>query len=37
MAASQMAQEGRLFKPATGGIEDKLNSIPPEAQSPVRT
>ena len=36
MAAAQMQAEGRLFKPPTGGVEDKLNSIPESAQSPVR-
>jgi hypothetical protein len=36
MAAAQMASEGRLFKQPDGGINDKLNSIPDAAQSPVR-
>lgn len=36
MAAAQMHSEGRLLAP-TGGVEDKLNSIPESAQAPVRT
>ncbi len=35
MAATQMASEGRLAQP-TGGIEDKLNSIPDADKGPYK-
>ncbi len=36
MAAAQMHSEGRLIKPPTGGVEDKLNSISEADAAPVR-
>ena len=37
MAAAQMHSEGRLLAQPTGGVEDKLNSIPEAEQTPLRT
>ena len=36
MAAAQMHSEGRLLAEPTGGVEDKMNSVPVADQSPVR-
>ena len=35
MAAAQMHSEGRLIQP-TGGVDDKLNSIPDSAKGPIQ-